>query len=96
MPSSLTLVLVSLLLATPAFILWLWLVIVPARVAILCPDECTCDTAGYHVYCYGTSLTAVPLIHLTGIRKLWLFGNKITWLKKDSFVSLTELEELYI
>ena len=43
MPSRLTVVLVSLLLATSTVIIWLWLVIVPARVAILGPEECRCD-----------------------------------------------------
>ena len=96
MPSNLTVLLVSLLLATPAVVFWLWLVILPARVAILCPEECECDRGGYVVDCDGTSLTAVPLIHLTAIRVLWLFENQITLLEKDSFVSLTELNELYV
>ena len=96
MPSRLTVVLVSLLLATPALILWLWLVIVPARVAILCPEECHCDTGGYFVECVGTSLNPIPLIHLTDVRVLWLLRNKIIFLETDSFVSITELEVLAI
>jgi len=96
MPSSLTVVLVSLLLATPAVIFWLWLVIIPARVAILCPKECTCDTVGIIVECNSTSLNTVPLIHLTDVQIIWLYYNKITLLEKDSFVSLTELRGLYI
>jgi len=94
MTSRLTVVLVSLLLALPAVILWLWLVILPARVSILCSKECLCETGGYIVKCDGTSLTAVPLIHLTDVRDLWFVSNKIKVLGKDSFVSLTELEEL--
>ena len=88
--------LVSLLLATPAVIFWLWLVIVPVRVAILCPEECRCDTGGKLVFCSSTSLTAVPLIYLTDVRVLSLSENKITFFQRDSFVSLTELEELDI
>ena len=87
-------VLVSLLLA--AVIFWLWLVIVPARVAILCPKECLCEAGGYTVYCSGPSLTSVALIRLTGVRIIVLRNNNITLLEKDSFVSLTELEVLFV
>ena len=96
MKSRRTLVLVSLLLATPALIFWLWLVIVPARVAILCPKECQCDTGGYFVSCSVSSINPLPLIHLTDVGVLWIYKNNITLLKKDSFISLTELEELYV
>jgi len=95
MPSRQTLVLVSLLLATPAFAFWLWLVIVPARVALLCPEGCTCDTGGHYVSCYNTSLTDLPSKHFTDVRALEIKYN-ITLLVKDSFVSLNELEILYI
>jgi len=94
MPSRLTVVLVSLLLALPVVIFWLWLVILPARVAILCPEGCRCDIGGYNVICDDTSLTAVPLIHLTDVRELWFIDNNITLLQKDSFVSLTDLDRL--
>ena len=94
MPSNLTVVFVSLLLATPAVIFWLWLVIVPPRVAMLCPEGCRCDTGGYKVTCYRTSLNAIPLIHLTQVRIIMFNKNEITLLEKNSFVSLTELEEL--
>ena len=57
MPSRLTLVLVSLLLATPAVIYWLWLVILPAKVTILCPEEWWCDPAGNYINCSRSSLT---------------------------------------
>ena len=96
MPSRLTVVLLSLLLATPAVVFWLWLVIVPAKVEILCPEGCRCDTGGYFVECDGTSLKSVPLIHLTDVRVLGLFSNEITSLENDSFFSLTELDRLYI
>ena len=91
MPSRLTLVLVSLLLATPAVSFWLWLVIVPARVAVLCPEGCTCDIGGYKVVCSGSSSNPVNLIHLTNVQQLVLFDNKIGLLQKDSFVLMTEL-----
>jgi Leucine-rich repeat (LRR) protein len=87
---------VSLLLATPAVIFWFWLVILPARVAILCPEGCKCEQAGYYVDCSSTSLNSVPLIHLTGVRGFSLYENNITLLKNDSFVSLTELDLLEV
>ena len=94
MESKVTEVLVSLLLAFPVVIFWLWLVILPARVAILCPVGCRCDIGGYIVKCEHTSLTAFPLFHLTDVRYLWFIRNKITLLAKDTFLSLTELEDL--
>jgi Leucine-rich repeat (LRR) protein len=96
MSSSLTVVPVSLLLATSLLLFWLWLVILPARVAMLCPEGCKCDTGGYFVHCFLPSLKAVPLIHLTNVRVLRLSYNEITFLEKDSFFALTELEELDI
>jgi hypothetical protein len=93
-PSKLTVVLLSLLLATPAVVYWLWLVIVPARVALLCPERCVCDRAGYEVTCEKSSFTAVPILRLTDVTYLWLSDNNITLLERDSFVSLTELETL--
>jgi hypothetical protein len=96
MPSRLTVVLASLLLATPAVIFWLWLVIVPARVAILCPEECRCDPEEYHVIYYNTSLITVPLIRLTDVRVLALRHNNITLSERDSFVSLIQLEILQV
>jgi hypothetical protein len=56
MPSRLTVVLVSLLVATPAVMFWLWLVIQRVRVAILCPEECWCRPGGYLVDCTLSSL----------------------------------------
>jgi hypothetical protein len=94
MSSRLTVVLLSLLLATPVVVYWLWLMIVPARVAILCPEECKCDTAGYYMECENSSLNIVPLIRLTDIIEFWIAGDNITLLMKDSFVSLTELDAL--
>jgi Leucine-rich repeat (LRR) protein len=93
-----TVVLLSLLLATPAVIFWLWLVIVPARVAILCPERCRCDTLGYYVNCEDSSLSNIPLIFPTYVGELVLYNNTITFLEKDSFISrrLTELELLFV
>ena len=84
-PSRLTVMLVSLLLATPALIFWLWLVILPARVAVLCPEECQCDTGGYYVKCYRPSLTAVPSIRLTDVRVLYITDNNITLSDRGTF-----------
>ena len=96
MPSSLTVVLVSLLLSLPVVIFWLWLVILPARVAILCPEKCRCDIGGYHVKCDGTSINPVPLIHLPDVRWLLLFTSKILLLVNDSFATMAELDRLEI
>jgi len=96
MPSRLIVVLLSLMLALPVVVFWLWLVIVPARVAILCPEECLCEIVGRNVECEDTSLTAVPLILLTDVRGFWFSENKVKVLVKDRLVSLTELEELYV
>ena len=95
MPSRLTVVLVSLLLATPAVISWLWLVIVPIRVKKLCPEECWCDAGGYVVDCSGKALHSIPSIYLTQVQELILIDNNITCLEKDSFISKGMIE-LYV
>jgi len=92
MATRLTVFLVSLLLVAPTLIFWLWLVILPAKVSMFCPEECWCDPGGYYVRCVGTSLAAVP--NLPGIQVLRLSKNNITLLEKDSFISLTELDIL--
>jgi hypothetical protein len=71
-------------------------VILPARVATLCPEGCRCDIGGYDVICDSASLNDIPLIHLTDVRELWFIGSKIRFLVKYGFVSLTELERLYV
>jgi len=96
MPSKLAVMLVSLLLAIPSVIFWLWLVIIPARVAVLCPDGCLCDTVGIFVQCYNTLFTSIPLIHFTGVRAFFFYENKVKFVGNDSFVSLTELGLLHI
>ena len=96
MPSRLTVMLVSLLFATPAIMFWLCLVILPARVATLCPEGCWCESRGYHVACYGPSLTAVNVIRITNVQLLVLSENNITLFGRDSFVSLTDLDFLRV
>jgi hypothetical protein len=71
-------------------------VILPARVAILCPEECRCETGGYYVVCDETPITAVPIIQLPDVRGICLYYNKISLLHNNSFVSVTELEILDI
>jgi hypothetical protein len=95
-PLILTVVLVSLLLAALAVIFWLWLMILRARLAILCHEGCWCHSVGYYVDCYNSSLNSIPSILPTNTRWLVLDGHSITSLEKDLFVSrgLTELEEL--
>jgi hypothetical protein len=76
----------------------LWLVILRVRVAILCPEECQCDIAGYYVTCLGYSLNNIPLILPTNAQELLLYSKSTTSLEKDSFISrgLTELEKLNV
>jgi len=96
MAKTVTVVLVSLLLATPAVISWLWLVILLYRVTKLCPKECWCDAGCYFVDCSSKSLHNIPSVYLTYVQELVLDGNNITSLEKDSFISngLTELNFL--
>ena len=87
MPSRLTVVLVSLLFPTCAVIFWLWLVILPAVVAIECPVGCRCETQGIYINCSGSGLESIPLTFPTHVRILTIDGNNITCLEKNSFVS---------
>jgi Leucine-rich repeat (LRR) protein len=82
----------------PAVTFWLWLVILPARVAILCPEEYRCDLGRYHVTFVKPSSTTVPLIRLRYMRLLGLYTNNITLFETDCFVSkgLTEVEKLIV
>jgi hypothetical protein len=98
MPSRLTVVLVSLLLATPAVILWIWLLILPERVAIQCPEECCYEKVGYHVDCSSSSLNSIPLNFPANFQKLALDSKIIRSLKKDIFIwrGLSELEEISV
>jgi Leucine-rich repeat (LRR) protein len=73
-------------------------VVLQATVTILCPEECRCDLGGLYVDCSDLSLSNIPLIFPTDVRKLVLDNNSITSLEKDSFVSkeLTELWHLTV
>jgi hypothetical protein len=71
-------------------------VILPARVAILCPERCDCDTGGYYVICRFLPINPVPIIQFTNVQLLRLNHNEIQLFERDGFVSLTELEFLYI
>jgi hypothetical protein len=96
MPSRLSVVLVSLLLAAPTVVFWLWLVILSTREAIQCPEECRCEAGGIYVHCLDSGLNIIPSILPTNVRILVLDGNSITYFENDSFVSrgLVELEIL--
>jgi len=96
MPSRMTVVLVSLLVATPVTIFWLWLMILPTSVTILCPEECRCKVEGYFVNCSSSRLYGIPSILPKYIRRLTLDYNKIPFFAKDNFVSkgLVELETI--
>jgi Leucine-rich repeat (LRR) protein len=95
MPSRLTVVLVSLLLATPVIIFWLWLVILPTSVEIQCPEECRCEGDGYYVNCSVSGLDSIPSILPKHMRKFVVDGNNITLFAKDYFFS-KGLDELRI
>jgi Leucine-rich repeat (LRR) protein len=96
MPKRVTVVLVSLLLATPFLMSWLRLVIVPYKVTKLCPQECWCDIGGYWIDCSGKSLHSIPSVYFTHVQELVLNDNNITSLERDSFISkeMTELDIL--
>jgi len=86
MPSRLTVVFVSLLLATPVIIFWLWLVILPTRVAIECPEECRCKADGYYIKCSDSGLNSIPSNIPTHVRLLVRHGNNITYFLNSTFV----------
>jgi len=87
MPSRLTVVLVSLLLATPVIIFWLWLVTLPTSVAIQCPEECRCESDGYKVNCSDSGLNSIPSIIPKHTGQLILNGNNIPIFAKENFLS---------
>jgi len=68
------------------------------KTGIQCPAECWYDPVRYHVDCSISSLNSIPLIFPTNVRKLVFYGNSITSLEKDRFISsrLTELEEISV
>jgi hypothetical protein len=62
-------------------------VILPARVALLCPEECRCEKERNFVNCSDAELQNIPLIPPTHFGGLVLDGNNIRYFEKDSFVS---------
>jgi Leucine-rich repeat (LRR) protein len=72
--------------------------ILPARVAIQCPEKCSCETEGYYVNCSGSGLNSIPSIDPTDVRILVIDGNSITYCQKDFFVSkgVVELQILKV
>jgi Leucine-rich repeat (LRR) protein len=91
-------VLVSLLVASPALIFWIWLVVLPTRVTLLCPERCWCSAGGLKIDCTNSSLDNIPVILHKDVRSLTLDYNNLTYLKKDAFLSsaLAQLEKLSI
>jgi Leucine-rich repeat (LRR) protein len=98
MPSRVTVVLVTLLMTSPVLIFWVWLLIVPARVAFLCPEGCWCDPGGNTIDCFNSSLNNIPIIFLKDVRILYLDYINLSSLRKDSFLSsrMTQLETLRV
>ena len=96
MASRLTVLLVSLLLATAALMFWLWLMILPGRVKIQCPEECSCKLEGLIVNCSDSGLNSIPSVLPTHVLDLVLDGNNITFFENDTFVSrgLVELQTI--
>jgi hypothetical protein len=79
--------LVSVLLATPSMIFWLWLIFHPPSVAINCPKECSCKADGYYVTCPYSSLKSISSTFPTHVQTLVLDGNSTTFFENDTFVS---------
>jgi hypothetical protein len=98
MPATVKAVLVSLLVALPALIFWTWLVILPARFTLLCPEGCRCSAGGDKVDCINSSLDNIPVIFHKGVQSLTFDRNNLTYLKKDTFLymGLARLERLSI
>ena len=96
MPSRLNMVLVSLLLTTPAVIFWLWLVILPTRFEVVCPEKCRCEAETSDIDCSGSGLNSIPSNFPAHVRALVLDGNNITYFENGTFLSrgLVELEML--
>jgi gastrin-releasing peptide receptor len=98
MPVTVKAVLVSLLVASPALIFWIWLVILATRFTLLCPDGCWCSADGDKIDCSNSSLDNIPVIFHKQVRSLTLDYNNLTYLKEDVFLSsaLPRLEVLSI
>jgi Leucine-rich repeat (LRR) protein len=96
MPSRVTVILVSLLLSTPAVIFWLWLLILPVKFELVCPEECRCEADGYFALCLHSGLSSIPSNLPTYAHILVLEGNNLISFENDTFVSrgLVNLEIL--
>jgi hypothetical protein len=97
MASKLTVVLVSLLVASPAVIFWFWLVFQQTRAVTLCPEGCVCSYMGLDVDCSHSSLKSIPSSLPTHAHELLIDDNNITYFENDSFASrgVVELRVLY-
>jgi hypothetical protein len=80
MASRLTVVLVSLLMASPAVIFWFWLVFQQTRAVTLCPEGSRCSEVGLNVDCSDSSLKSIPSILHTNVQALAIDGTKIKYL----------------
>ena len=96
MPSRLAVVLVSLLMAAPVVIFWIWLVILPAGRELICPEKCRCELDGFDVNCSMSGLNSIPSNLPTHVRRLVLDNMNITFFENDTFASrgLVELVTL--
>jgi len=73
--------------------------ILPAKWATECPEECRCDTHSYPAYmvnCSGSSLNSIPSMVPKHLHILVFDGNKITYFENDNFVSIGLVELLVI
>ncbi|XP_021939816.1 chondroadherin-like, partial [Zootermopsis nevadensis] len=96
MLSRVTVLLLMLLMTSPVLIFWAWLLILPTRVAFLCPEGCWCDPEGNTIDCFNSSLNNIPKISLKNVRELEFRHINLTYLRKDSFLAsrMTQLETL--
>jgi hypothetical protein len=72
------------MLAIPAVIFWLLLMILPTRVVLLCPEECSCEKEGNFVNCSDAELNNIPSVLPTHVRGLVLDGNSIRFIENDT------------
>jgi Leucine-rich repeat (LRR) protein len=87
MASRLTVVLLLLLLASPALMFWFWLVFQQTRAVTQCPEECRFSEEGRNVDCSVLSLENIPSYLPTHVQVLVIDGNNITYFENNSFVS---------
>jgi hypothetical protein len=98
MPSTVKTLLMTLIVVSPALIFWIWLMILAARLTLLCPQGCWCNAGGDTIDCTNSSLDNIPVITQEDVLSLKLHYNNLTYLKKDAFLpsGLTHLEILII